>query len=407
MKKFDVGIVGGGPIGSFVAKQIASKGFNTAIFEEHKKIGEPINCAGLVSPRIFDIINEKKEGIIQNKIYGANIHSPSGNIISIGGNKIHALVIDRAKLDNIVADSSIKNGAFLSLESKIISGKRKQDRINIRVKQDQKFENIQCKLVIGADGARSPVRKIFNFPQPIELLYSIGAEIINTQLDPNYVEIYLGRSIAPGFFAWIIPTNESGTEARIGLCVDNNYKKSLKKCFSNLLKTKELESVGILKKLGGTIPLGPLKETVESNIMLVGDAAAQVKPTSGGGIYPGLVCANHCASVAIQALINNDTSKRSLLKYHSLWTREIGRELSLGMRFRNFFKNLDDKKIDSIIDLLNNNKAIEVIKDHGDIDFPSKLILPLLKSTPLLLKFLPSVFKSKKSNFYFDGGGGM
>jgi len=406
MDKFDVAVVGGGPVGGFVAKEIASRGLNTIIFEEHKKIGEPINCAGLVSPRIFDFINVNKTSITQNKIYGANIHSPNGDVLSIGGDRIHALVIDRAMLDKEVVSYSKSNGAKVSLGSKVTSGEKKKNLIQLKVKQQEKIESIQCKLVIGADGSRSPIRNIFNFSQPNELLYSIGAEVINTELNPKYVEIFLGRRYAPGFFAWIIPLNSNGTEARIGLCVESKSKNSLKKCFSNLLKTKQLEDVAIIKKLGGTIPLGPLKETVSSNVMLVGDAAAQVKPTSGGGVYPGLVCANHCASIATKAFENDDFSKRFLNKYHKLWSKEIGKELSLGMRFRNFYKNLDDKKFDSILNTINNEKSIGVIVEYGDIDFPSKLAFPIIKSTPKLLKFFPSVFKLNKGSFYFDAGGG-
>jgi len=406
MNRYDVAIVGGGPIGGHIAAKIAKRGFKTALFEEHKKVGEPIHCAGLVSPKIFDFIDIDEKKIVQNKIHGANIHSPSGELLKIGGEKVHAIVIDRTKLDiNIVNNAKI-DGANIFLGRKIISGEKKKDNVELKLEKDKGLEKTQSKLVIGADGSRSPVRNIFKFPQPTELLHSIGAEVINTDLDPKFVEIYLGKKFAPGFFAWIIPINSIGTEARIGLCVDNNSKKLLKTCFANLLRTKELEDAAVIKKIGGTIPLGPLKETVSSKVMLVGDAAAQVKPTSGGGIFLGLLCANHCASVAIEALEKNDFSKRMLNKYHKQWNKELGRELSLGMRFRNFYRNLDDEKIDKILNVLNNEKSINVIEKNGDIDFPSKLAFPLLKSTPSLLKFLPSVFKSRKSNYYFEEGGG-
>ena len=99
MQKYDVAIAGGGPVGGYVAKAIASEGFKVALFEEHKQIGAPLKCAGLVTSRVFDFFNISKKEIVQNEIFGANIHSPSGNILSVGGDRVHALAIDRPKFD--------------------------------------------------------------------------------------------------------------------------------------------------------------------------------------------------------------------------------------------------------------------------------------------------------------------
>ncbi|GAH55465.1 unnamed protein product, partial [marine sediment metagenome] len=221
-----------------------------------------------------------------------------------------------------------------------------------------------------------------------------GAKAENTDLDPKYVEIFLGRTIAPGFFAWAIPTNKEGTEARVGLCIDNTSNNTLKQCFNNLLKHKSLQNITTTKRIAGTIPLGALKKTTISNVMLVGDAAAQVKPTSGGGVYPGIICAKHCASVALDALENRDFNNRVLRKYHKLWTNEIGRELSLGMKVRKIIKSLDDKKMDKYLEKINNEKSIDIICKYGDIDYPSKLAFPLLKKNPSLVKLLPSAFRT-------------
>ena len=92
--------------------------------------------------------------------------------------------------------------------------------------------------------------------------------------------------------------------------------------------------------MGGTVPLGALKKTHASNVLIVGDAAAQVKPTSGGGIFTGLLCASHCSTTAVDALQKNDYTSQFLKKYHKLWSADIGMELYLGMRFRKIYKNL-------------------------------------------------------------------
>ena len=391
---YDVVVVGGGPIGGYVAGEIASKGFKVAVFEQHKQIGEPLKCAGLVTSRVFDFIDISKESVVQNKIKGAHIHSPSGYKLTVGGDKIHALVIDRPIFDREIIKSSMEKGAELFLENSVISTQKNGEQIEIKTSQSN---DVKCNLLVGADGPYSKTRDRFFLSQPTEILRGMGAEISNTRLDPDFVEIFVGENVAPGFFAWIIPTNEHGTEARIGLCIGPESTKPPLYYFSNLFKNKHsspfLENVKITKKIGGSVPFGALKKTYSSNLLLVGDAAAQVKPTSGGGIYTGLLCGSYCSSVAIDALQKNNFTSQFLKKYHKLWSADIGMELYMGMKFRKLFKSLTDQQMDKYIEKFQNPKITEVISKYGDIDYPSKLVKPLLRKTPSLIKLLPGLIK--------------
>ena len=393
-KKYDVAVVGGGPIGGNVAERIAEKNYTVAIFEQKKQIGLPLNCAGLVTPRVFDFVDFSENLVVQNRIKGANIHSPSGYTLTIGGDKVHAFVIDRIKFDQEIIKNSKKNGAEIFLGNKVLSAQKHGQHIELLTSQKTEFS---CKLLIGADGPHSKIRDIFSLPRPTEFLRGIGAEVTSTSLDPDFVEIFVGNKTAPGFFAWIIPTNEKGTKARIGLCITQDSAYSPKHYFSNFFKNKHtsqyLENIEIAKHIGGVVPLGALRKTCASNMMLVGDAAAQAKPTSGGGIYTGLLCAKHCSSVAIGALQKNDFSLRFFKKYHKLWSADIGVELNRGMKFRKIFKNLSDKQLDKYITKFQNPKITEIITKYGDIDHPSKLVKPLLKKVPSLLRLIPSIIK--------------
>ncbi len=396
MLEYDTVVVGAGPIGGYVAGKIAEKNNKVIIFEKNRQIGTPVNCAGLVSPRVFDFLDIQKEKVIQNTLKGANIHSPTGNILTIGGNKVHAYAIDRTKFDNEIIKKSKEKGVQVYLENNVLSAQKIGEYIEITT---SKKHEVKTKLVIGADGPYSKIRDRFILPEPKEFLRGIGAEITNTNLNPEFVEIFVGEKIAPGFFAWIIPTNNKGTNARAGLCISQNIKESPKFYFQNFLKNKNskqfFENIKIIKYIGGVIPLGFLKKTYTSNVLVVGDAAAQVKPTSGGGIYTGLVSASHCAKVALEALQKKNFSSQFLKKYHKLWYTDIGMELFLGMRFRKIFKNLKDNQMDKYIKKFQNPKIIEIISKYGDIDYPSKLVTPLLKKTPTLLRLIPSIIKEK------------
>ncbi len=391
---YDVAVIGGGPIGGHTAKEFASGGATVALFEEHKEIGMPLKCAGLVTSKVFDFLDFSEQNVIGNRIKGAHIHSPLGNVLTIGGDRIHALVIDRVQFDKKIIKTAKDSGTDLFLGSKITSFQKKKQNINLTTSQDGR---VTCSLLIGADGPHSKTRDQFNLPQPTEMLKGIGAEITNIDLDPDFVEIFLGNNIAPGFFAWIIPSNEQGTAARVGLCTRSDAPQPSKHYFSNLFTYKHalpfLEGTHILKKTGGVVPIGGLKKTCTANMMLVGDAAAQVKPSSGGGIYTGLLCANHCASVGLDALEKNNFSQNILRRYHKLWTSDIGRELYLGMKFRSIFKRLSDEQIDKYIQKFQNPKITKIISEYGDIDYPSKLVKPLLKASPSLLKLIPNIIK--------------
>jgi flavin-dependent dehydrogenase len=183
------------------------------------------------------------------------------------------------------------------------------------------------------------------------------------------------------------------------LCTKPDAPYPTKHYFSNFFKHKItsqfLDGTHILQKTAGVIPLGAIKKTSAPNTMLVGDAAAQVKPSSGGGIYTGLLCASRCVSVGLDALDKNDFSQKTLERYHKLWSSDIGREFYLGMKFRAILKRLNDDQLDRYIQKFQNPKIIDTISKYGDIDYPSKLIKPLLKKAPSLLKLIPGIIKEK------------
>ena len=395
MNQYDIAIVGGGPVGCFVAEQLASNGRHVAVFEEHSSIGEPVHCAGLVTKRVFDISKCPQAGIVQNKIYGAVIHSPTGSILTIGGETMHGLVINRQRFDETLSQNAQTAGVELVTGCKVVSAKKQENHITLTIQQNEQTLPVQCNILIGADGPHSNIRKIFGFPHPIEMLQGIGAELSDTALDPRFVHIFVGRTIAPGFFAWVIPTNTQGTTARIGLCIGKHSTHPLQYYYTALLQQPLLQGTTVMKRFGGTIPLGPLKKTAVDQIMLVGDAAAQVKPTSGGGIYPGLLCATHCSIIAEEAFQKQRFDEKFLRHYHTAWTKEIGRELSLGMRFRSIFSQLTDRQFNKYIEKLGTQKTIDTINTYGDIDYPSRLALPLLTTMPSLLSLTATMLKHK------------
>jgi flavin-dependent dehydrogenase len=113
---------------------------------------------------------------------------------------------------------------------------------------------------------------------------------------------------------------------------------------------------------------------------------------SGGGIYTGLRCASILAEVASKAL--DASGEPDLSMYESAWRRALGKELGRGMRLRKIYLNMKDRHMDDICRIFGSSDILSVINENGDIDYPSRLVLPLLRRAPSLAKFAGPLLKS-------------
>ncbi len=392
MEQYDVIIAGGGPIGCAVGRWCANAGRTVVIVEEHNAVGSPLHCAGLVTDRAFSLPDIPQDDLVLNTITGAEIHSPAGSTVAIGGDRTHALVIDRVRYDQALAEAAVHEGATLMTDAKITDARQTADNVSV----DCDTQKIQGQVLVGADGARSTIRSLFHFTKPVEYLEGIGAEIKGVRLQPQTVLIYTGASVAPGFFAWVIPTNRQGTKARIGLCKSKGSHPSLQECYTALLNKPAIADAELVCRYGGLVPLGAVDPCVQSRVMLVGDAAAQVKPTSGGGIVTGLLCARQCARTINEAFAKQPLSPRTILRYQTRWKRVAGHELAWGMAFRRLYRRSSDSHLESWFKELQKPAVTAAITRNGDIDYPSRLLFPVLAAAPQLAVKVPRVLLTKR-----------
>jgi flavin-dependent dehydrogenase len=139
-----------------------------------------------------------------------------------------------------------------------------------------------------------------------------------------------------------------------------------------------------IRMYGGTIPLTFAPRSFGDNVLLVGDAAGQVKPFSGGGIYTSLVAARHASATILRAFEREDFSAASLASYEREWKREIGRELRKSWRLRHFGLALSDGQVDRVVRALSGPKLSTLAARYADIDYPSKVLLRLARSLPAM-----------------------
>ncbi len=376
----EVAVVGAGPVGLRIAERTAKAGYETKVLEKGASIGKPVQCAGLVSDRVVSMTGtDSVIGFPQKAV----MNSPSGRSLPIKTDERRAAVIDRTKFDREMAQKAVKAGAEISLKTSVKSAEI-GDKRRLFYNKEGEERSLEADVVIGADGPGSVIRKSADLPDPEEVLPAVQAVVTS---EDTSVQIHLGGETAPGFFLYELPYK---TGKLIGLASDdgNTYAHLM-----DFLKSRDLEDK-IITFLSGAIPLGNLDKTVSDRLLLAGDAACHIKPLSGGGIYLGLKAADICSEVLIKALKEGDLSEKRLYKYHERCQETIGKQISRGMKMREVFKDLSDEDLDEVIRTLNNQKAREVIEKKGDIDFPSRVVKPLLKTSPKLLKFTGPVLKS-------------
>jgi digeranylgeranylglycerophospholipid reductase len=394
MREYDVVVVGGGPAGCMAAKYAAKGGVSTLIIEEDAEIGKPVQCAGLISKRAIDESELKRTSFINCELKGAIIHSHSHEVrIESPSPEKRAFAIDRSVFDTELANEAQKNGADVLLKSKVkgIKKKERETRLTISTAGE---EAISARVVIGADGTRSAVSKMAGMNVTKNFLNCVQLEG-GYEIDENVAEIFVGKRIAPGFFAWTIPIDENN--ARIGLCIDKRFSPHSNPLL--FLKRNLAQHPVIAKRYkggsshctAGTIPIpaGLLRrggQTVRIGagvgIMLVGDAAAQVKPITGGGVYYGLKCGKIAGAIAAKACL---TGNMKVLKtYEKRWRKEIGWEIAFGLKVHRLRCVMSDKDFDTIFRTLSRGDVLARITRKGDMDYPSVALRGLLKHPRLI-----------------------
>jgi geranylgeranyl reductase family protein len=398
--KYDVIVVGAGPVGSTAARYAALNGAKVLLLEEHPSIGSPVGCTGLLSTRaVAECELKPSDEFVFNSVRGAYVHSPDGQYLPIDGKQTKAYVVSRKNFDRMLAVMAVEEGVELSLKTRAIgfekdnseACKGDQDKsapVKLRIIRKGRSETISASVVIGADGVKSRIASYAGLRKASRVLPGIQIEAPYVSENSEFVELFPG-SWAPGFFAWTVPVDDN--ISRIGLALEpslacrNELEESsplfyLKKLLTSNSHIKARYSGGMLDFVVGGIPIGPPERTVSDGVLLVGDAAGQAKPTSAGGIYTGAFAAKIAGKVAAHAALDKDTSAQRLSEYDHLWRKDLGKELDIGLRIHDYMGRLEDRQLNDLIGSLNTPSILKTITEYGDMDHPSVLMRKLMFS---------------------------
>lgn len=373
----DVIVAGGGPVGSYVACKLAEMGHEVLVLERKNQTGMKVCCTGIIGQecvRSFAV----EDKVILREVNSARLVSPSGKLLRLQREETQACILDRAAFDISMADRARNSGAEYRLDSLVRDIKREEDRVKAEVSCQGESLNFEARAAVIATGFSPGLTEKLGLGTTGDFVAGTQAEVETNGIEE--VEVYFGGEVAPGFFGWLVPT--SSAKARVGLLSRRNPEFFLRKLMASLKDQGKIVSDEAELGYGG-IPLKPLGRSYGERLIVVGDAAGQVKPTSGGGIYYGLLCADIAARTLHQALQSDDLSASSLAKYERGWRRRLGRELKIGYWARRLFEHLNDRQIDRIFDVIKDNGIDEAMLKVGDLSFDwhSKAILMLLGRT--------------------------
>jgi digeranylgeranylglycerophospholipid reductase len=362
----EVAIIGAGPAGLATAIKLKEEGFDSVVFEEHESIGTPENCSGLVSKSGMDALGVDVSEVTLNKIRGAKIFAPDGNMIRVTRNSTVAYLMDRAAFDKMLLKKAQNLNIHIATNTKLIDIRKN----TLFVQKNGRGEIRKAEKIIGADGVNSTVRHLMELKTKKEDFVHTVQATATGEFEKEYVSVYTG-DFASGFFAWVIPINERkakiGMGAKLGVDVSDKFKEFIR---------EKLPGIRVYNAKSFLVPYGePLKGIVKDNMALVGDSAFQTKATSGGGIIFGMRAGN----ILAQTIADSVKHKTSLKEYEKRCA-PLNRELKMHWKIRKYANSLSEEQTNKLFSKLKNKGIEEFLQEHGDMDNPSEFISKLASS---------------------------
>lgn len=387
----DVIVVGGGPVGSYVAFNLAKLGNSVIVFEEHPQIGVPSHCAGHVSIRSLKRIGlyPLPEGIVENTFSKANFYSPAGSKFSLHLSQPVTAALNRARFDQYLAKLAQAAGASFVLNTLVQSLILADGYVKgVNIQRNGDTERAFSKVTVDAEGVSSRLLRKTGLLalKPAGLVYAVEAEIENVQdVECDAVEVYLGKAYTPGLYGWLIPRLD-GT-AKVGLATNKgNPAENLRALMSkHPVASRQLGKAKITQISYHAITLGgPIERSYANGFLAVGDCASQVKPTTGGGVIFGLTCAKIAAETASKAIQQGDVSSGVLQLYQQRCSSSLSFDFNVMLRLRRFLDSLSDEKLDEMIRVCSKLGLDKALGDTDEIDFQGKMLLKAIGNPSMM-----------------------
>ncbi len=361
---FDVIVVGAGPAGSYTAYRLAKMGLHVIVLEKRPEIGLKTCCTGIVSQECAARF-KFPDSIVHGEANSASIISPAGKALQISRPQPTAVVVDRPALDRHLAELAKKAGVMYYLRRKAEYISQRPEKVVLGIKDEGCDYQFEARALVLANGFNSRLAYDVGLGRPGYIAGAAQAEVA-LKGAPGVV-VQFGRKVAPGFFAWLVPT--AAGKGLAGLIAPHSAGHYLAQWTKTLAAQQKIESNSAGEIAFAGIPLKPLAHTFTDRVLVVGDAAGQVKPTTGGGIYFGLLAAEFAADTLHKGLVADDLSSRSLAAYERNWRKKLGGEIRREYYARKFFERLSDAQIEKLFTTLQSSGLVDSLLADEDLSF--------------------------------------
>lgn len=359
----DVAVIGAGPAGLYAAYQLASAGLDVAVLDAEEMIGENAICSGVVGEEAFVRFGLPMRPVL-NRICCIRAVTPAGRTLEYRSAAPLARVVDKSEFNRDLANLARSAGAELCLGRFVDAIDRERDEVFLQFRSRQRMVGkVRARVAVIASGVNGTLNGALGLVKPREFLRAIQADILlGKDGASNPTEVYVGRSVAPGAFGWKIPLGNG--RVRVGLMCMEEPRPYFSALLQRVAPGLELGEAKVRRKAIGQMPVG---NCVAERIVVIGEAAAHVKTSTGGGIYFGLLSAEMAAEVILRGFRKGDFSVHTLGEFERFWRAAFGLELWAGYLARKFVACLSDSLFERAFDRA---KGIDLLsKLNGNLRF--------------------------------------
>jgi len=371
----DVAVIGAGPAGLYAAYQLASAGLEVTVLDAQERIGENAVCSGVIGEEAFVRFGLPVRPVL-NHICCIQAVSPAGRRLEYRSATPLARVVDKAEFNRALANLARSAGAELCSGRFVDAIEREKDGVLLHFRsRQQAVRRLRARAAVIASGVNGSLNRALGLVKPHEFLHAIQADIpLGKDGAANPTEVYVGRSVAPGAFGWKIPLGQG--RVRVGLMCGEDPRRYFAALLQRVAPGLDRGGAKVREKSIGQMPVG---SCVRERILAIGEAAAHVKTSTGGGIYFGLLSAEMASAVLLRAFRKGDFSIHTLGEFERFWRAAFGLELWTGYLGRKLAACLTDGLTERVFDRAQGIGLLSRLKGNLTFDWHHQAILASIR----------------------------
>ncbi len=347
--EYDIVVVGAGPAGSMAARYAAEQGVSVLMLEKDREVGTPVRCGEAVSRAGIEEFIEVNPRFISARIDKFSMVAPDRTEVILPLEE-EGYVLDRKVFDYELAISAAAKGAEILTRAYVNGLIIEEGKVcGVKYEFAGKQHEVRAKVVIAADGTESRVGRWAGIKTAVDfrdMESCVQVTATNVDIDPNTCQFYFGEEYAPHGYFWVFAKGERTANIGLGVSGLVGKERSALSYLNHFMK-KFYPNAAILTKVAGGVPCVPTLEKISApGIILVGDAARQINPLSGGGIASGMIGGKIGGTIVGEAIKNNNPDH--ILTYDKAWHDRLGKRHEVFDRLKEGIFNFSDKKFNSI-----------------------------------------------------------